>query len=282
VVDLGLPGHGGHRRGVRRSSIDKAEQELDRSSAEPAVDRWEHRSEWPLAGAAVVFLVAYAWPILDEQVPHGWRSACRIAGYVIWAIFVADYLVRIRLARDRSRYVFRHVPDLMVVALPVLRPLRLLRLVMLLRMVNRSATDSLRGRVAVYVAGAAVLLVFTASLAELDAERHHAHANITGFGDAWWWAMTTVTTVGYGDRYPVTTQGRIVAVGLMLGGIALIGVITAALASWLIERVRDVEQDAQAATRHDIAELSARLDQLASALAQRAELPGPPADRPWP
>lgn len=186
----------------------------DAHVAERAVDEWERRTEWPLAAGAVLFLLAYSWPILDVHVSPGWRTACQVSGYAIWAIFAIDYATRIGLAKRRRRYVVRHVPDLLVVALPILRPLRLLRLVMLLRMLNRGATDSLRGRVAIYVAGAAVLLIYTASLAELDAERHAPHSNITGFGDAVWWAMTTVTTVGYGDRYPVTAQGRLVAAGL--------------------------------------------------------------------
>lgn len=66
------------------------------------------------------------------------------------------------------------------------------------------------------------------------------------------WAMTTVTTVGYGDRFPVTETGRFVAGGLMLAGIALLGVVTASLASWLIERVAEVEEESQAATRGDV------------------------------
>lgn len=110
-----------------------------------------------------------------------------------------------------------------------------------------------------------MLLIFVAGLAELDAERHSPKANITGFSDAMWWAMTTVTTVGYGDRYPVTTTGRLVAAGLMIGGIALIGAVTAGVAAWLIERVRAVEEGAQAVTRRDIAELAARLDVLIAA-----------------
>jgi voltage-gated potassium channel len=56
-------------------------------------------------------------------------------------------------------------------------------------------------------------------------------ANITDFGDAIWWAVTTMTTVGYGDRYPVTSAGRMVAFALMIGGIALLGTATATLAS---------------------------------------------------
>jgi voltage-gated potassium channel len=91
--------------------------------------------------------------------------------------------------------------------------------------------------VAIYVAGGAALLVFCASLAVLDAERSNPNSNIKSFGDAVWWAITTMTTVGYGDHYPVTGLGRVVAFGLMVGGVALLGTVSATLASWLIETV---------------------------------------------
>ncbi len=152
--------------------------------------------------------------------------------------------------------------DLAVVLLPLLRPLRLLRLITLLAVLNRKAGGSLRGRVSVYVGGAAVMTMFVAALAVLDAERPSPDANIAGFGDALWWAATTVTTVGYGDQYPVTNQGRVVAVGLMLAGIALIGVITATFASWLIERVQEIEETSRTATRRDVQALSQQIADL--------------------
>ena len=65
-----------------------------------------------------------------------------------------------------------------------------------------------------------------------------AGANITDFGSAVWWAITTMTTVGYGDRFPTTGEGRLIGAALMLGGIALLGVVTATIASWVIERVQ--------------------------------------------
>jgi voltage-gated potassium channel len=144
----------------------------------------------------------------------------------------------------------------------VLRPLRMLRLVTLLSSLNRRAASSLRGRVAVYVCGATVLVVFCAALAEVNAERRNPDANITTFRDAAWWAISTITTVGYGDRYPTTTEGRLVAALLMLGGIALLGVVTASLASWLLDKVRQVEAESQAATRADIHELSLQITTL--------------------
>jgi voltage-gated potassium channel len=231
-------------------------------STESRVDRWERRAEWPLTVAALLFLIAYAWPILDPELPSGVRRTLGLVAWAAWALFVVDYLVRLALATERGKFFLRNMFDLLVVVLPLLRPLRLLRLVTLLHVLNRHAGGSLRGRVVVYVAGAASLILFVASLAILDAERGHEGANIGTFGDALWWALTTVTTVGYGDRFPVTGTGRAVAAGLMLSGIALIGVVTATFASWLIEKVQEVEDAAQTATRRDIEALAEEVAQL--------------------
>ena len=105
-------------------------------------------------------------------------------------------------------------------------------------MLNRSAAGSLVGRVTTYVAGVAVVAVLLGAIAVLDAEQESARANITSFGDALWWAMTTVTTVGYGDRYPVTTEGRFIAVALMVVGIGVVGAVTASVATWMVNQVQ--------------------------------------------
>ncbi len=122
-------------------------------------------------------------------------------------------------------------------------------------MLNRKASSSLRGKLAVYVAGGALLLAFCNALAVLDAERSHPDANMTTFGDAAWWAATTMTTVGYGDRYPVTATGRLAAVALMVAGIAVLGVVTATFASWLVEQVAASEAEQTEELRARIAEL---------------------------
>lgn len=175
-------------------------------------------------------------------------------------------MVRVSLADRRWSYVGHHLLDLLVIALPLLRPLRLLRLIALLRIMNRSAAGSLRGKIAIYVTGGKVLLVFVAALAVLDVERGQPGSNIENIGDAVWWALTTVTTVGYGAQFPVTDRGRLIAAALMLGGIALIGMVTATLASYLVEAVKDEEEAVSeiaqlrteiAALRNDIAALVA-------------------------
>lgn len=224
--------------------------------------RWDGLTEWPLTVAAVLFLAAYAFPILDIDLPGAARWWCSVVTWGTWALFAVDYVVRVVLARERTRYVLHHLLDLAVVALPLLRPLRLLRLVTLLSVLNRRAGSSLRGRIVSYVVGATGLLLFVAALAVLDAERRSPDANITSFGDACWWAVVTMTTVGYGDQYPVTSTGRIVGFGLMLGGIALLGVVTATLASWLVEKVVEDTDQAQAATRDQVQALSEQIEAL--------------------
>jgi voltage-gated potassium channel len=241
------------------------------------VRQWEQRTEWPLTTVALLFLGAFAWPILDSSLDGVMREVCRYTDYGAWAIFGVDYLIRLCLAENRLNYAGRHILDLLMLALPVLRPLRLLRVVLLLKFINRRAAQSLRGRVALYVISSIVLVVFCASLAELDAERHSAKANITSIGDALWWAITTVSTVGYGDHFPVTTEGRFVAAGLMLAGVALLGVVTASIASWLIDRVREVETETQAATRADLALLRTEIHHLRLQLADQH--PARDADR---
>lgn len=231
--------------------------------------RWEDSADWPLTTAAVVFLIAYAAPILRPDLVSPWPTICAQVTWGAWLLFVVDYVARLALSRDRVAFVRGNLFDLAVVALPLLRPLRLLRLITLLSVLNRNVGGSMRGRVAVYVAGATTLVLLIASLAVLDSERGAKGATITTFGDAAWWAFTTVTTVGYGDRYPITGQGRFIAGGLMLAGIALLGIVTASLASWLIDKVREVEEHTQAATRADVAALTAEVRALRRELAER-------------
>jgi voltage-gated potassium channel len=201
--------------------------------------RWEDSTRWPLVAVALVFLAAYAWPILDPDLSPAWVQACDTTTWVVWGLFALDYLVRLGLAQDRRAWFVRHVFDLVVIALPLLRGFQLLRLVVLLRAFNQSAATTLRGKVGLYVGAGSALLAFVAALAALDAERNQPGATITTFADAIWWACTTMTTVGYGDTYPVTGAGRWIGVSLMLGGIALLGTVTATLASWLVDAVTE-------------------------------------------
>ena len=224
--------------------------------------RWERAAEWPLTVAALAFLAAYAAPIVRPSLPVSAVAAC---GWVLtgtWIAFGVDYAARQGLAERRWQFVRSNVLDLVVIALPLLRPLRLLRLVALLSVLNRAGARSLRGRVVTYVCGATVLLIGTAALAVTEAERGVPGATITSAGDGLWWAVTTITTVGYGDRYPVSATGRVIAVALMLGGIALLGVVTATIASWLVDRVQQENEQEQAATRAQVRALADEVSAL--------------------
>jgi voltage-gated potassium channel len=86
-----------------------------------------------------------------------------------------------------------------------------------------------------------------------------------------YWAIVTVTTVGYGDMYPVTVTGRVIAVLLMIGGISLIGVITATVASWIVERVSEEDSANRAATASQIDDLRDEIRQLAAQLQMRQD-----------
>lgn len=201
------------------------------------VERWERQTEIPLLLLALAFLIAYAWPVLDPRLDPDLATVLQVASWTVWAAFAIDFAVRIVLADRRWPYARGHWYDVALIVLPMLRPLRLLRLLALARILNRSATSSLVGRVSTYVIGTAVMSALLAAIAVLDVEQDADGANITTFGDALWWSATTVTTVGYGDRFPVTGEGRFIAVALMIVGIATVGAVIASITGWLVAQV---------------------------------------------
>ena len=227
---------------------------------------WERRSEWPLTAIALAFLAVYAWEVIADL--HGAeRAGTELAMNAMWAVFIVDYLVRLALAPQRGRWFVRHLFDLAVVALPVLRPLRLVRLIALIGVLHRGAGTALRGRITAYTAGGVTLLVVVSSLAVLDAERGAPGTPIRTYGEAVWWALATITTVGYGDLAPVTAVGRWAAVLLMIGGVALAGVVTATLASWIVSLVAEESAEQEAATRAQVEVLQRQV----TALIERVE-----------
>jgi voltage-gated potassium channel len=239
--------------------------------------RYEELSQWPLVALAVLFVAAYAWGVLRPDLPDWLLLTLRVVTVVTWPVFLADYVVRLVLADRRWRFVRENWVDGVAVLLPLLRPLRIISLIRVARVLDRRLTSTLHGRVAAYVTATALLVVFMASLAVYDAERGTPDASITGYDDAVWWAFTTITTVGYGDRYPVTGEGRLVAVLLMVGGIALLGVVTAAVASWFVGRVAEAaqaqDQADDAALRSEVRELAEEVRRLRAELAAESVRP---------
>ncbi|WP_098957752.1 potassium channel family protein [Pseudonocardia sp. N23] len=229
---------------------------------EPRIAAWDRRVDWPLTGLAVVFLAVFTWQVLQRSLSPEMHEALDTVLTVIWAIMGADYVVRIALAHRRLRFVGTHILDLLILVLPVLRPLRALRVVTIIGVLNRQLRDDFRGRVAVYVAGTVTLVGFVSALAVLDAERDAPGATITTFGEALWWTITTISTVGYGARYPVTFEGRLVAGTLMVAGIALLGVVTASIASWFITNLRTTTAAAAQRTEDELQDTTERLDEV--------------------
>ncbi|MBX6371268.1 MAG: two pore domain potassium channel family protein [Acidothermus sp.] len=192
----------------------------------------------PLMMALAVIMIPLLVIPQVVALPAGVRSAISAADWTIWALFAVEYLVKLTLAPSRSVFVRTHVIDLAILVLPFLRPLRVLRLLRLGSLLVRVLRDSraILGRRGLrYVALVSAVVLGAGAAAEVAVERSASGGNIRTFGDALWWAFTTVTTVGYGDRYPVTATGRAIAIVLMLTGMALFGTLTAGIAAYFVE-----------------------------------------------
>ncbi|MFF1445005.1 potassium channel family protein [Streptomyces sp. NPDC058295] len=197
--------------------------------------RWEQSTEIPLALASLAFLCGYAIHVLAQDITDGWRDLAFAVMLIAWAMFGVDYAVRWRLSGQRLRFVRTHWLDGLVVLLPLLRPLRIVKLYEAVQRRHGEPRFSLHARVIAYAGLSTGLLGFAGALAVYDQERGAPGASMKTFGDALWWTCETLTTVGYGDVTPVTTGGRLIAVGMMACGLALLGAVTGSFSSWLIQ-----------------------------------------------
>lgn len=205
------------------------------TNSEKAVQRWERLSTVPLSLLAIVYLGLYAFEVLGDQATVKLFDLVLFSD-LIWAIFIIDFVIRFFMHDSKKLFLKRNVIELIGLILPFFRAFRMFRVVIAIGFLARAA-QSLQARINIYLGLILPLLVFTCSLGVYEAEHDAQNATITNFGDAIWWAFVTVTTIGYGDYYPVTFEGRAIAVLLMLSGLALVSVITVSFASWFLERM---------------------------------------------
>ena len=190
------------------------------------------------------------------------------------AIFLADIVVRWRREKWAASFWRWGWVDLLASipfdpAFRTLQAIRIYRIIRLIRVLKKLQTltggTSLNEKLLALPAIALVMVFFSTNLI-LEVERLDPNSNIKTAGDALWWALSTVTTVGYGDTYPVTTEGRIIAAVLMLIGIALFGSMSAIITSKLIlpKETKDHEE-----MRHEMRQLHAEIKDLRDELKKK-------------
>jgi len=247
--------------------------DFERRSAQ--LSTWERRTEWPLTIGALLFLIAYSIRIIWPQqtvIPRAFENWVLM---VTWIGFAVDYAVRLAISPDRWLFVRKNLLDLFTIVLPVARPLRLLRAFTALSVLNRIGSQTMHGRLLTYVTGSSALLLFVSGLAVTDAERGVPGATITDFGTGIWWAVVTMSMVGYGDITPQTLVGRLIATALMIAGLVVVGVIAGTLSSWIIAQMSGDEGASELpVTRDRIDALSDQIQQLRAELEQ-AKTSGP-------
>jgi voltage-gated potassium channel len=219
--------------------------------SEGAYERFARAVDGPMMVITILWLPVLIIPLLTPV--HGTvASTFAVIDYSVWALFAVEYPAKLGLAPDKKHFFRTHILDLVIVAVPFFRPARVGRLVNLGRLgrIGIVTADILdRGKKIMthkglqFVMLAVAVIVFAAAGLVSIAERSAKGADIHDFGQGLWWAVVTVTTVGYGDRYPVTPFGQGVAVVLMLVGIGLIGVLTATVASYFVDQKTDKLED---------------------------------------
>ncbi len=240
-------------------------QSIEESRRRGAADRIERVTRWPLAVAGLAWLVLLIVVLTTDL--HGTAPVILVgAFFVLWVAILAEYLLRLFVVDDRRHYLTTRRLEPALVAVPCFQHLRLFGMerVSLIAWEGGLRIKAIlvhRGLHRVLVAAAGVL--FFGSWLVLLFDYDAPDSNIHNYGSALWWGIVTMTTVGYGDKYPVTVGGRCVAVVLMVVGIGLLGVVTASVASFFVSEHTDANREQLQAAHRDLGD---RLDELCERL----------------
>jgi len=184
---------------------------------------------------ALVFLITFSYPAFEPNISSTAQSNLDLLQWIIWGAFALDLLIGLVTATNRKQFIIKHPLDIAAVLLPFLRPLRFLRVISFGGLALQKVAIGRQFAITVKVFIASIFIAYISAVQITISERAIEGSNIKNFGDGLWWAITTVTTVGYGDRYPTSAEGKFLAVGLMVVGISLMGVITASVAAWFVK-----------------------------------------------
>ncbi len=206
------------------------------------------------------------------------RRLIQYADWVVCSVFFADFLRNFVAAKHKWHYMRTWGWLDLISSVPMvdaLRSARLLHIVRLLRVIRALRIISMffhrnRSRNAIAVTALACFLLVTLGSIAVLAIEGEAGGSIVKADQALWWALVTMTTVGYGDVFPVTTEGRLVAVVLMIGGVGLFGVLSGLLASWFVQPDADSNSQELEVLRADVAELKAMLAKIDGKMDRKA------------
>lgn len=245
----------------------------------------EHILRYPMTALGVAWAVC-GIVVLTSHSTGTTAQGFVLALFLIWSVVVVECLARYIAVSDRRRYFASRQIEPVLVVLPLFQVWRLIgveRATVLWGEGIERFLAILGHRGLFRVLLAAVGLLFLGAWLVLLFENHAPGSNIHSYHDALWWAVVTVTTVGYGDRFPISEGGRAVAVILMLVGIGLIGVLTATVASFFVQEHTDANKDQLQAAHEDLGgrldEIDQRLARMEAALAGRPAPPDPPPTR---
>jgi len=203
-----------------------------RSKYGPFARKWEQKAVIPMAILALLYLAIYSTQVMYSGNLNLVKTLEYISN-IIWIIFAADLAIRFIGAENFKYFLKSGWLEIIALTLPFLRVLRMLRVLVAIRglkllMHNRSQATG------IYILILVPFVWFTGAIAVLDAESTAIESPLTTIGDSLWWSLATITTVGYGDIYPITFEGKFVAAILMITGIALFSAGAGIFASWIM------------------------------------------------